>query len=378
MDRFGVTRYRVRITVDGVRKSIGLFDDPERAGRAYAGAVDQLGSERRGVTLAAWGVKWLERRETDGLHRSAAQDKARWRTHIATAAFAPFPLRRIQRIDVVRWIAALVRTDAQRAKTTGRGAARATTTRSLERKLSTQTIRNALGLLRRALGDAADEGLVAQERRARRPRAPGARRGATRDGPTSPSPRSRRSFASSSPTRSARSSRSRSSPASAPASSGASAGPTWSSPATAPNSSSATATTARRRAAASATSRSSARPARRSRRGTKAKIVARRPPRARPFPAELGEDGRLAGCHTVGYEAGWGRREEARRHHPARPVSRPPPHVRVPPDDGDVGPRMAPRGGPRVSRPPIDHHHRALRPSRPGAPPRRAGGDGRG
>lgn len=132
-------RWLVRLTIDGQRKSLGSYDVQEEAEAALAVALEELRpSQRGGLTLRAWGARWLERRATDGLHRSATKDAARWRAYVESWECADWPMRKLARQDVVRWVRALLS----------------------ERKLARQTASNALNLLRCALQDAADEGLV--------------------------------------------------------------------------------------------------------------------------------------------------------------------------------------------------------------------------
>jgi integrase len=159
-DRFGRLRFRARALINGERKSLGLYDTPEEAGKVYAATLDQLAGEERGVTLVAWGEKWLQRRGSDGLHRAQHKAVSTWKTHVACAHFACWPMRRIGRTDVVRWIRELLRKPATRAKTSGPPGRRVVELKELDRTLSRQTAINALALLRRALNDAADEGLI--------------------------------------------------------------------------------------------------------------------------------------------------------------------------------------------------------------------------
>jgi integrase len=159
-DRYGRVTFHARATIDGKRRSLGLHPTPEDASRAVEAALLLTRADGRGLTLAAYGERWLRERGTDGIHRAADKDTSTWRTHVATAHFAAFPLRRIARTDVHRWVKELLATEATSTSTTGRPGARVTERTGLGRKLGTQTIRNALGLLRRALGDAANEGLV--------------------------------------------------------------------------------------------------------------------------------------------------------------------------------------------------------------------------
>lgn len=202
-DHNGRVRWRVRLTVDGKRKSLGLRDTEDEARRLLAAALEQLAGEEKGVTLLAWGEVWLQRRATDGLHRpdSQQQDGSSWHTHVASAPFAGWPMRKIRRVDVVRWVKSLLRKEAVRARVvrkkggdaheapgvpSGESAGRLesgadTQTSALDarragvqssrpprvvlrkglgRTLARQTAVNAFNLLSRSLGDAADDGLI--------------------------------------------------------------------------------------------------------------------------------------------------------------------------------------------------------------------------
>lgn len=159
VDRDGTIRFRARLPVDGQRKSAGLYDTREDAWAAIDATLAQVGSTK-GVTLLAWGERWLDRREKDGILRAQHKSRSTWATHVAVAPFARWPLRKIARTDIVAWVRALLRTEAQRAIVTGRGAERKKQLSGLGRRLSRQTALNVLSLLSGALTDAADEGHV--------------------------------------------------------------------------------------------------------------------------------------------------------------------------------------------------------------------------
>lgn len=74
----GRVRWRVRLRVDGVRRSLGLYDTEAEAVAVLEAARAQLG-EIDGWTLRKWGLRWLNRRERDGLHRNAHKDRSTWR-----------------------------------------------------------------------------------------------------------------------------------------------------------------------------------------------------------------------------------------------------------------------------------------------------------
>ncbi len=159
-DRSGRTRWRVRATIDGRRVSLGVYDHREDANVALADALARVDTTSHGRTLASWGETWLADRATGGLHRQQHKAASLWRAHVSSEPFALWPLRRIARTDVVRWVRALLRTEATSTSTTGKAGQRVTTRKPLGRRLSRQTVTNALALLRRALEDAADEGHV--------------------------------------------------------------------------------------------------------------------------------------------------------------------------------------------------------------------------
>lgn len=154
--RDGSIAYRVRIPIAGREVSCGIYETEADADAALAAALAELGNAPRDHTLRTWGVDWLEARETDGYHRGVTEERSVWRRHVLAAHFADWPLRRIKRSDVVRWLDQLSRTRATRTAAGGRrrSHARAET----DRLLSTSTLRSALSLLRGALRAAADRG----------------------------------------------------------------------------------------------------------------------------------------------------------------------------------------------------------------------------
>jgi len=128
------------------RKSLGIYATPEEAERVLLGVVEILHAAGRGLTLAVWGVRWLDARERGGLHRATKKDRNRWRVHVATADFASWPLKRITARDVRVWVRALMKKEAQHG---GEG---------LGRPISRRTVVGAYNLLRRALADAVEDG----------------------------------------------------------------------------------------------------------------------------------------------------------------------------------------------------------------------------
>jgi len=150
-DRDGRIRHRVRLTVQGKRRSLGIYDTKEEAEAVLDAAIEQIGDDGFALTLAGWGERWLNQRETDKLHRSIRSTRSVWTSRVATAPFALWPMHSIKRTDVVRWVRSLLRSTAKpghKHKTTPK------------RRLARQSVSNALVLLRRCLSDAADEGHI--------------------------------------------------------------------------------------------------------------------------------------------------------------------------------------------------------------------------
>lgn len=142
--RDGSIGYRVRLWVDGRRVSYGVYDDEATARDRLAAALEQRGDRDGTITLRAWGIDWLSAREKRG-SRAIRTERLCWGKHVAPSWIAAMPLRRITRAHVVRFVREL---EAKRHARTGA-------------LLSRQTLVHALNLLRRSLGDAADEGKIA-------------------------------------------------------------------------------------------------------------------------------------------------------------------------------------------------------------------------
>jgi len=113
--RDGSIRYRVRVRVEGVRQSHGLYRTIEEAEEA------------------------LDARERSGRVRGHAKEASCWRAHVAGSDLAALPLTRIRRQHVVAWL------DALSARMP---------------RLALGTIRHARRLVIGALEDAVDAGRI--------------------------------------------------------------------------------------------------------------------------------------------------------------------------------------------------------------------------
>lgn len=138
-------RFRARTRVNGKLETIGTFRTAEEAEAALV-LFSEHHSERLplvGETLRSWGRKWLDARETDGVHRSVDRDRYVWR-RIQKAAFIDIPLMAITAREIREWIALQLRTTVEH---TGKTPSR-------------QTVVNALNLLRVSLESACQGGLL--------------------------------------------------------------------------------------------------------------------------------------------------------------------------------------------------------------------------
>src|SRR5690606_28311597 len=122
---------RLRTVASGI-----TLAEAEEAAAAYT-VLRNEEVVREGVTLAQFGVGFLNRRERRGV-RGIKQERARWSAYVDAMPIGQLPVTTIRRRDIVDWCDEL-------------GA----------RGLADQTRRNALNLLRAALADAVDRELLA-------------------------------------------------------------------------------------------------------------------------------------------------------------------------------------------------------------------------
>jgi integrase len=149
----GRVRYRARVP-DGAGKhtEAGRYDTEEGAWSALKGLAEKRAAGELavgGMTLRAWGVLFLNRREMNGT-RNIDTDRGRWTLHIESSPFIDWQLDTIRHVNVAEWIDHLCRKLVQQRGKKKRG----------KRTLSPQTIRHCVALLRRALRLALLRGLV--------------------------------------------------------------------------------------------------------------------------------------------------------------------------------------------------------------------------
>ena len=155
----GKFRSRGPALPDKTRPVIGVFDSEEEAHRACDAYALVLAQAKVTMTLRQWGERYLDRRELDQKKRNIRTDRNRWKLHVATSPFADWPLCNIQRRDIKDWLAKLGHVDAQDVKARD-PEKRKTTYRRKPRKLSAQTRKHCLNLLRKALDEAVDDELI--------------------------------------------------------------------------------------------------------------------------------------------------------------------------------------------------------------------------
>ncbi len=142
-------RFRVRITVDGkrIKETCDTREAAETFRRALVQERHDLDRRKAAepppapavVTLASWGETWLNTRERQGLVRWPENDRSRWSVRVAPSALAAMPLVDIRTKHVRAWV------DEQLAA------------RVEGKPLASGSIRHALNLVRKCLGDACAE-----------------------------------------------------------------------------------------------------------------------------------------------------------------------------------------------------------------------------
>ncbi len=138
------TKLRVRAIVGGRRRTIATCETYEEAAieeaKFYAAVTRDTGE-----TLAAFGDKVLDRRELGNAVRDPDTDRSRWDTHVAGDPLGEVPVREVRRRDVVEWL------ERVEAKPSPRGG-----------RLSKQTAKNTLNLLRVVLRHAVDRAMLTE------------------------------------------------------------------------------------------------------------------------------------------------------------------------------------------------------------------------
>ena len=145
--RSGKVSARLPRSVDPKRRRLGTFASDEEAkgiiNASLAMAIEGSLTVAEGQTFRSFLRGYLDRREQRGA-RDNENTRNVSKNHLEDADFVDWPLTSIKRVHVRDWLDRLQRKHAER---TGK-------------RLSPQTVRNALNLLRTCLGDAVDRGVI--------------------------------------------------------------------------------------------------------------------------------------------------------------------------------------------------------------------------
>lgn len=134
--------------VGGARVTVGSHDSWDDAAGAIAEfwrlrAATEVAAGAGIMSLRAWGVQYLDARETDGVHRDSDSDRNRWNARIASKPLAEMSLDTIDSRDVRAWLADQIKAPSARGK-----------------RPAKTTVSNALNLLRVALEAAVEAGHI--------------------------------------------------------------------------------------------------------------------------------------------------------------------------------------------------------------------------
>lgn len=113
----GSGRYRVRASINGKKKVLanGLTQADARE-LADAQAILRSNKEaREGITVAQFGIGWLDRRELLGV-RGIRTDRSSWGKHMARDVIGNLPVRSLKRVDIVDWLDRRPRDAAHRTR----------------------------------------------------------------------------------------------------------------------------------------------------------------------------------------------------------------------------------------------------------------------
>ncbi len=136
IDRARDGRWWARLPRVYGRQRLGPFGTREEAAEALADEIaGYVEAPPDALTVAAWGKRWLTRREASGDYRSVGTERRRWADYVEGSSLGRTPIERVQPADVRRWLDGLSR-------------------------LAAQTRRNALTLIRGALRAAVDAGYL--------------------------------------------------------------------------------------------------------------------------------------------------------------------------------------------------------------------------
>src|SRR5215831_5628767 len=143
-------KWRIRFTVDGVRKPFGSYATEADADEALANL--QAAAPQVGMTLREWSELHLDALRRDG-YRSYQSIEWVWHSVICDAPFIDWPLESIKREDVARWAKRLQKTQKKKRSVLSNGQR---TTIVTDQPISHSYAKQALSALRGAFAAAID------------------------------------------------------------------------------------------------------------------------------------------------------------------------------------------------------------------------------
>lgn len=148
--------FRPRLPASIGRRRLNTYATEEEATAVLDAALAEIATRRavpiEGMTLVAFGARWLDDREIGGIE-DPASDRSRWKVHIETAEFINWPIASIRPIHIREWLAGMLRKSA--APGFGHKSAP-------KRKLGKTTVKNVLNLLRCCFDAAVEHEIIAE------------------------------------------------------------------------------------------------------------------------------------------------------------------------------------------------------------------------
>jgi site-specific recombinase XerD len=166
-------KFRARgATIPGTntRPLLGFFateDEAQAACDAHAVVTTEEGLACGAITLRALGKRYLDLRELghaegqNGPARGIQRDRSRWRCYIEKAPFIDEPVAVLSKAKIKSWLVGLAHQNAVDAPRARDPKKRRAVYHRKPRKLSAQTRKHALSLLRKSLDEAVEQGIIA-------------------------------------------------------------------------------------------------------------------------------------------------------------------------------------------------------------------------
>ena len=104
IDELPSGRFRLRGIYDGERKTVGTFNSRAEAFGVSSEIAKAIAGKPRGLTLATWGAKWLDRRELIGKHRAVHDTRGLWRCYIDSHPIGAKLVREVKPQHVRQWL----------------------------------------------------------------------------------------------------------------------------------------------------------------------------------------------------------------------------------------------------------------------------------